>query len=450
MHRTTLAATLCLLMTGIAGAGQLSLGKAVSTALAHNPAVAAARDAARADAARARKAKGFRLPSLDLLEMYDRTDNPAEAFAFELNQKRFSLQAFALADPNNPEPVTTWLTSLQLTQPLYTGGKLSARIRQADLMARAGRLTHTHTEEQVAFDTVTAFTNLAKAREYLSVLEKARDTTKKHLDLAERYAEQGLIVKAEVLKARVYLAKVEELVERAANGVTLAQAALNFQMGLDQSTPEELAPLPPPPPVTGGLDAWIDAAVAARRDLKAARAKLDAGRLEEKVATSGFLPEVALIGRYDLYDKAFGGTRGDSSAIMAVAKLNLFRGGSDEAARATARYRTASYAANIRRFEDGIKLQVRQAWQDLATARARHRTAEAALAAARESLRVREARFKQGLDKMIDLLDAETQLREAEVNELVARYDVALATYRLYFNSGKSIVQLATSREASR
>ena len=42
---------------------------------------------------------------------------------------------------------------------------------------------------------------------------------------------------------------------------------------------------------------------------------------------------------------------------------------------------------------------------------------------------------------MIDLLDAETALREAELREMVARYDVALDTYRLRFVSGATLIQ---------
>ena len=62
------------------------------------------------------------------------------------------------------------------------------------------------------------------------------------------------------------------------------------------------------------------------------------------------------------------------------------------------------------------------------------------MAAAKEALRVRESRFKQGLDKMSDLLDAETALREAEMRELVARYDIALDTYRLHYVSGATLM----------
>ncbi len=438
-----------LLLTGSASAaeGILNIHEAVATALQNNPQVHAAEASAQAADQRRVQAKAYRYPSLDLSEVYNWTDSPAEAFALKLNQKRFDFNEFVQSDPNNPPKLTTWITSLQLTLPVFTGGKLSARIDQAGLMANAERLTYSHTAEKVAFDTMTAFTNLAKAREFLGLIRAARKTTAEHVALAEKYADQGMIVQAEVLKARVELARMDELVQKAENGARLAEAALDFQMGLDQGTHHDLAPLPPPPPVQGSLDAWIQAALENRNDLLAARKKVEASKLEIKAATSGYYPEVAVIGRYDLYDKTAFGGNGDATTVMAVARINLLRGGSDKAARAAARYETASHEADIRRFQEGIALSVRQAWQDLDTARSRHTTARAALAAAKESQRVREERFKQGLDKMIDLLDADTQLREAEVRELTARYDVVLATYRLYFSSGKSLIATVNPTE---
>ncbi len=446
MRWITVALVAALQVT-VAGAEELTLPAAVGTALEHSPAVGSARSTAEAAAARSKQAKGFRLPSIDLTEMFNRTDSPAEAFALQLNQKRFDFGSFVQGDPNNPDSLNTWMTRLEVTQPLYTGGKLSSRVSQAELMATAEGLNASHATEKVAFDTSTAFINLAKARDYLGLLTTARDTTAAHVKLAQQYATEGLIVKAEVLKAEVYLAQMDELVAQASTGAELALAALNFQMGVDQNRQWSLAPLPPQPPVAPRLDSWLTAALDQRRDLEAARSKLEAGRLEEKVARSGFLPEIAVVGRYDLYDDTIFGSHGDSSTLMAVAKINLFRGGADREALTATRHDTAAYEADVHRFEEGIRLQVRQAWQELANARSRHETAQASLDSAREALRVTEERFRQGLDKMIDLLDTETALREAETRELVARYDVALSTYSLYFASGASLVELAHPSE---
>lgn len=439
---------IALTVVGGLAAQELTVDEAVTTALNANPAVQAA--AARADAgeARASQARGHRWGRLDLAETFNYSDNPAEVFALTLNQRRFDFDEFFTSDPNRPDALSTFITSLDYTLPIYTGGKLGARTGQAEAMADAGDATYRHAAEQVAFDTTTAFINLAKAREHVELMTKARSTTAEHVKLAEAFAGQGFVLEADVLTAKVYLSEMDEMLQQATNGARLAEAALNFHMGADQSTPRTLAPLPPPSEVSGSLGDWIAAAVEDRHDLIAARQQLAAGRLETKAARSGYLPEVALIGKYGLYDDTIFGSNGHSGTVMAMARINLLGAVTDGKARKAAELETAGYEADIRRAEEGVRLEVRQAWQDLDTARARHATAEDVLAAAREALRVREQRFKQGLDKVVDLLDAETALREAETRELVARYDVVLSTTRLHFVSGATLIP--SSMEESR
>jgi len=452
MKRTSLIGAAFLLVLAL-GAGPAPAGdtltaeQAVSTALANSPALAAS-DAERAAAeARAAQAGGHWWPKLDLVEMYHGTTNPSEVFAYQLNQERFEMDEFFGSDPNNPDWLNNWMTRVELVQPVWLGGRLQSQVGQAKLMAEAQQHQHRRVRQQVAFDTLTAFTNLTKAREYHQLMVKARATTAEHLRLAEEFAEVGMIVKAEVLKARVYLSEMDELVTQADSGARLAEAALNFHMGLEQSTPQELATLPGNSAAGASLEEWMAMALERRDDLRSARTKREAGKLEEKKARSGFMPQIAVIGRYDLYDDQFLGSNGSSGSVMVNARINLFRGGADSKALDAARHQTRSYDENIDRFQEGIRLEVRQAWQDLATARARRETARASLAAAEEALRITDERFQQGLEKMIDLLDAETSLREAEVRELTARYDEAFAIHRLHFAAGHSLIDTDSATE---
>jgi outer membrane protein TolC len=446
MRRFPLLTIVLIATAATIGAQELTLDAAVDAALGNNPEVAAARERAAAATKRLDGGKSHRLPKIGLSESFIYTNNPAEVFALSLNQGRFDKEEFFLSDPNNPDPLSTFVTKLDFELPIYTGGKLSARVGQAEVMATAEDLSYNHTQERIVFETVTAYINLAKARERKALLEKARTTTAEHVRLAESYANQGLILGADVLQARVFLSEMDELLSRAANGARLAQAALNFQMGADQTLNRTLGPVPPPVPVVGELDHWIASALEDRSDLAAARKKLEAGRLEEKAARPGYFPEIAILGNYALYDDQLFGANGHNGSVMAVARINLLGGGANSSARAAARHETASFEADIRRFEEGVRLEVQQAWQDVATARVRHSTAQSSLAAAREAARVRESRFKQGLDKMIDLLDAETGLREAEMRELVARYDVVLDTHRLRYVAGASLISTEDSQ----
>jgi outer membrane protein TolC len=440
MRTNTLIFVAVLLAAGAVSAEELTLDRAVETALTNNPEVVAAEARASAAASQLEGGKSRRMPKIGLSESFVYTNNPAEVFAFTLNQGRFDMGEFFLSDPNNPDPLSTFMTRIDLELPVYTGGKLSARINQAESMATAEEATLAHTRHKVAFETITAYVNLAKAREHVELLEKARTTTAEHVRIAEQYASQGFILDADLLQAKVYLSEMDEYLTQATNGARLAEAALNFQMGADQAIPRVLTPLPPAPAVGGDLDSWTDMALEDRRDLVAARLKLEAGRLEAKAARPGYFPKIAVLGNYALYDDKLFGANGHSGSIMAVAKIDLWGGGSDTAQRAAARHNAVSFEADVRRFEEGVRLEVQQAWQNLATARLRHATAESSLTAASEALRVRESRFRQGLDKMIDLLDAETSLREAEMRELTARYDVLLHTNRLHFVSGATLI----------
>ncbi len=432
------------------GADELALPQAIQTALENNHAVAAS--AAKVSAAQARKdqAHGYNLPKVDLMEIFDYTDNPAEVFAFTLNQRRFDMNDFFMSDPNTPDPLDTWITRIEVRQPIYVGGQISTRNRQAELMIDSADQDLSHIRQKVTFDVATAYANALKAAEYLDVVRRARETTAAHVALAEKYAAEGFIIDAEVLKAQVYLAQMDQMLVEAESNADLAQSALDFSMGVDQTLRHVLRPLPETPPVREPLAAWVDRGVAARGDLEARRRELDAGRLEEEAVNPGFKPEIGVVGRYDLYDDQIFGSNGHSGSIMAVAKINLFSGGSDTAEKEAARQEALSGEHNIAMFSEGVRLEVRDAFAKVRSAAKRHQAAERALDAAREALRVREQRFEQGLDKMIDLLDAETALRESELRELVARYDLTLSTYRLYFTSGTSLTEYFGLETAAR
>jgi outer membrane protein TolC len=151
--------------------------------------------------------------------------------------------------------------------------------------------------------------------------------------------------------------------------------------------------------------------------------------------------------RYDWYDDKLFGDNGQSWTLMAVAKLNLFHGGSDVANLLKTKAESEGGQSDVRRFEEGVTLEVRQTYSETNSATLRLIAAKAALASARENLRVIEERFAQGVAKMTDLLDSQTSLRELEVRELNARYDRALALLHLRLATGVPILETLSEEQ---
>lgn len=420
-----------------AWARELSLEEAMRLARERQALVQAAKAEEEAAGHRLAQAKGFRLPSVRFDEIFIRTDSPAEAFALKLNQERFSFASFMTTDPNRPKTLDTAISRFELQLPVYTGGELSSRIAQASRFAESKTLAREWAERQAALAAAEAYVMLAQAQEYVALLQKARDTVAAHVALAKAYVDQGMLVEAEYLRAQVELSRLEDLLAQARGQEEVAQANLAFRLGLDQKERFELRPLELPAAPAESLEDYL-ATAATRPDLRAAEAMVKAAELEARVKNAAFLPRAGIVARADWVDDRLFGTHGDSTTIMAVVGANLFAGGSDRAAVAAARAEARAGGEQVRFAREGVALEVRQAYVEAQVAIARVETARKALKAAFEVERVTTERFRQGVVKMIDLLDADTARREAETRELVARAEAHVALLRLAIKAGRN------------
>ncbi len=385
--------------------------------------------------ARARQAAGYRLPQVRLSEQWIRTDSPADAFGLLLNQERFSFPDFVAGNPNAPDPLSTAITRLEVEVPIWTGGELSTRLAQARLAAEAAAESAGRTGDQAAVAAAEAWIRLAQAREAAALLEKSRATVAAHVDLARAYDAQGMLVRSDLLRAEVELARLDDLLEEARGNARIAETNLAFRLGEPLDTTYALEPLPEPPPIAG-QSAGSLASSGSRGDLAAARKLLAAGELEARALRGGRLPRIGLVARHDLVDDQLFGNHGDSTTIAALASFDLYDGGKRRAAMAAAQADAEAGRADTDRLAAGIELEAEQAFETASTALARRATAASALAAAEETVRIVEDRFRAGVVKSLDLLDAASARREAEMRELVARADAWLAHLHLALAAG--------------
>jgi len=438
INRTTAALfLLSALAPGARAAEPLSLADALARGRAGARETVAAAARQRAAEAKAQQARGYRLPQIRLSEQWIRTDSPADAFALLLNQERFSFPDFVSGDPNAPDALETAITRLEVELPIYTGGELSARVKQARLAAEAAAESAARAADQAAVDAAEAWIRLAQAREAAALLEKARETVAAHVALARNYAAQGMLVRSDLLRAEVELAHLDDLLAEARGQVRVAEANLGYRLGEPLGTAYVLSPLGEPPALGRSREEWIVAADA-RPDLAGARMLLEAGELEAVAQRGGRLPRIGVVARHDLVDDQLFGDHGDSTTVAAMASLDLFDGGRKRAAVAAARAEAEAGRADVDRFAEGVKLETKHAFETAAVALERRATAAAALDAAAEGLRIVEERFRAGVVKTTDVLDAATARREAEMRELVARAEAWLAHLRLALAAGEA------------
>ena len=160
-----------------------------------------------------------------------------------------------------------------------------------------------------------------------------------------------MLVRSELLRAEVELARIDDLVEEADGRVRDREREPRLPpRGAGRTRPGRSRRSPIPVPSTDRSRPWLDTA-ASRPDLVSARKLLAAGELEEKVRKAPYWPKLAFVARGELYGEHVFGSSGTNGALMAVATWNVFAGGSDHAAAIAAREEARAGREDVARFD---------------------------------------------------------------------------------------------------
>ena len=434
--RPILLAIALLLVPAAALAGNgppLTLDESVSVALKANHGLLASSERLdAASAARAGASSAF-LPRIDISETFLRSDNPVMAFGSKLDQGRFTAADFAVNRLNSPSPVDNFNFRVQLTQPVFNGGKEIVGLKRAGLVRNAAQKAYERARQEVVSETVRAYNGVALAEGYLRVAEAALKDTDEHVGLARKFLDQGVVIGSELLLAKVRLAETKEMAIKAGNSVSTARAALNMLMARPQDTEFTIASPMETPDFMGTLPELQAEALKSRPDLSGI--DYDVSNMAEgvRLARTDYLPNLNLVARFDKDTNEFIGGGGDSYTLMGVLSWNVFDGLRTTHAVREARARLNEAGQQRERMREAVLFEVRRAYGYLDEARQRIAAAAGSVEEAEEGLRILRARFRSGLAKTTDVLDAETALTRARTNRLQAVYDynVSLAELRL-------------------
>ena len=336
-----------------------------------------------------------------------------------------------------PDIREVYAASLAVGETLYRGGAVSAaRDRaRADLAAVEAEASRTTADLVLAaradyWQTVQAEALLAAARVRRARAERLQADT-------EALLAAGMAVRADVLAAvaRAADARVDVIVARAtvSDSTARLRSLLHIDPGDEVELADTLAALPEPP---SALDALSELARVSRPELAALAARLDGLAAAERLAGAPARPSVGLCAQWDLLNpngRYFPpeATWQDSWSVGVAASWALFdggRAGADAAAVAAGRRALAAERAELER---GVLLEVETARTALESALAAAAAADAAHAAALARERATRERHEAGLVTIVDVLDAQASLADAEVRRVVVRGVAWVAAARL-------------------
>jgi outer membrane protein TolC len=155
------------------------------------------------------------------------------------------------------------------------------------------------------------------------------------------------------------------------------------------------------------------------------------------MARAEFLPKVNAFSSWEEDNQTFLARGGNNWTVGASLNFNIFDGGANRARLAAAHYRQNQVQAQLEQMTAAVKLQVREAYLNLTTARQRVEVSRQAQSQAEESLRIIQNRYEAGLATITDLLQVESAHTCAEKNYLNALFDYRLSYAALELATGE-------------
>jgi outer membrane protein TolC len=408
----------------------LTLGEAVERARRQNPVARSAEVSEREAAQRVTQARAGYWPQVDLVESWQRGNQPVFVFSSLLSQRQFTAANFAIDSLNHPAAVDNFRTAVTIEQPVFDGST-RARVAGARIgreMASAGRLVVDH---DLAADVTAAYAGVIVAAAGRQSAEAGAARARADRELAGNRRDAGLVTDADVLQLDLHVSRTREQQIRAASDEQVARAQLNQLMG---ESLDVLFTLEPPAALTAidtaDLGALESEALENRPDLKLAALQERLAATNHAAARAAFLPQVSAQAGWEINGGAWS-SRESSWIVGAVARINLFHGFADRARVAEARGQVTRRSLETEQAMAAARLDVRIAIARLDAARAGEAVSRAAVAQADESRRIIRDRYEAGLADVTSLLRASEAVVQSETQQVAAQAAVLTGTAAL-------------------
>ncbi len=346
------------------------------------------------------------------------------------------LSGAALTGPNK-----IFTLSADLGVPVYAGGAIKNQVRAAETRITAGQADLRGTESAIFSAVVATYLDVIANEAIVGLRRKNVQVLGVNVQSTRDRFEIGDLTRTDVAQSQSRLA-----ISR--SGLETAEASLaGSRERYIQLVGKAPAALEPPPPLTG-IPATAEDAVAisleSNPDLIAARTRSKAAGFDSAGAGAGRLPRVSVFAgadRTDYLGSLGGGALNQVSSGAQVgvrASIPIFSGGLPAAQQRQARARESATLENEIAAEREVIATVRSAYTQWQAAGAVILSSQTAVDAASLSLEGVRAENSVGNRTILDILNAEQELLNAQVQLVTARRNAYVAGFNLLSAMGKA------------
>lgn len=396
--------------------GQLNIADCTKLALVNNKVLQ--RVIQEKEIARGERLKSYSaiLPTVDLTGNYTRLD---EVTSFEIDTPA-GKEKIQFGD------VDTYSAVLTVTQPIYAGGSIPARINSAKLLSLFTDETVRSAVQDVVYAAEHAYYDVLLSQQLLNISTDAVRSSQAHLENVKQRQRGGVAADFDVLRAEVELSNFQAEYIQNKNAISVAKANLIKVIGVSQDSDfvlsDELIYIPSG--IT--MEQAVEAAYRNRPDLLGKEFDIKMQKELLKVARSQYFPMIS-----GFYSNNW--AKPDPHNLLEIewghawqaglqANVPIFNGFQREGEIVAQKARLKQGQIDLIDAEETTLFELTKAQLGIENAAEFIESQELNLTRAQEGLRLAEVGYKEGTNTQVELIDAQAALTTAKANHYQAIY----------------------------
>jgi len=326
---------------------------------------------------------------------------------------------------------------MNVSLPLYTGGRIRYGIESSKYLAEATKLDADNDKEEIIQNIIEAYINLYKAKSSVDLVKENLAEAQRRVKDFSNLEKNGLLARNDLLKAELQSSNFELSLLDAENNWQLANVSMDLLLRLPEKT--ELAPdslLVDQSFTVKSLDEYVQAAYTQRKDMASLDLRKKAAETGVKATKAEYYPNLSLTGGYIAADIPKLLTVTNAVNIGAGVSYNIGSLWKTKAKVQQAEARAKQVAISESLLSDNIRLQVSQAYLNLLSSRKKIEVYEKAVEQATENYRIVKNKYNNSLATTTDLLDADVAQLQARMNLIFAKADAVVVYDKLLQTAG--------------
>ncbi|MDR0230225.1 MAG: TolC family protein [Flavobacteriaceae bacterium] len=329
----------------------------------------------------------------------------------------------------NPEYMA--MAQANASMPLFSGFKIRNAVKQSQQVYEMAELNAQATTENAVWETINLYFALYKTQRSIEILKENHKRAIQRTKDLQNFLDNGLIARNDFLRAQLQEANVQLSLQETETAFKNINMRLNSILELPLNEKIDVQPIQ-------SIAILPNTAfeVTNRKDVQRAEKSVELAQRNIQINRSNYYPSLALTGGYMAFqlDKVMEMTNATMVGLGLKYDLTSIFKNRTEVNIAKAKKQEADYQLQLT--TDHAQVDLQEAFNNYELTIQKNAVLSKALLQANENYRIVKDKYDNGLADTDQLLEADVQQLQAQINSVVGETDQTLSLYQYAYKKG--------------